>query len=212
MQLRSDSFANGQPIPARFAFGKPGDPVALSDNHSPHLAWSNAPSATRSFVLTCIDPDAPSRGDDVNQPGRVVPADLPRVEFVHWLMANIPLECGEMAAAACSDEITARGKREPFGPPGSVQGKNDYTGWFSGDADMAGEYLGYDGPCPPWNDALVHRYQFTVYAIDVAQLPLVTGYSLAELRTAMAGHVLEQAQWVGTYSLNPAVGNRAVSG
>lgn len=206
MQLRSDSFANGQPIPARFAFGKPGDPVALSDNHSPHLAWSNVPSATRSFVLTCIDPDAPSRGDDVNQTGRIVPADLPRVEFVHWLMANIPLECGEMAAAACSDEITARGKREPFGPPGSVQGKNDYTGWFSGDADMAGEYLGYDGPCPPWNDALVHRYQFTVYAIDVAQLPLVTGYSLAELRTAMAGHVLEQAQWEGTYSLNPAVG------
>lgn len=205
MQVRSDSFDNGQPIPVRFAFGKPGDPVSLSDNHSPHLAWSDAPSATRSFVLTCIDPDVPSRGDDVNQAGRTVPADLPRVAFVHWLMANIPAEFVELAAGACSDGITARGKREPFGPPGSVQGTNDYTGWFSGDAEMAGEYLGYDGPCPPWNDALLHHYHFTVYALDVAELSLVEGFSLAELRAAMAGHVLEQAELVGTYSLNPAV-------
>ena len=205
MQLRSDSFTNGQPIPARFAFGQPGDPLALSDNHSPQLAWSNAPSATRSFVLTCIDPDVPSRGDDLNQVGRTVPADLPRVEFVHWLMANIPVECGELSAGACSDEITPRGKREPFGPPGSVQGVNDYTGWFSGDPEMGGEYLGYDGPCPPWNDALLHHYHFTVHALDIPVLPLVTGFSLAELRAAMAGHVLEQAQLVGTYTLNPNV-------
>src|SRR6185312_15760639 len=87
MQLRSDNFADGQPIPAANAFGKPGAPVALSDNRSPHLAWRDAPEGTRSFVLTCIDVDVPSRGDDVNKEGRVVPADLPRVEFVHWLMA-----------------------------------------------------------------------------------------------------------------------------
>ncbi|WEN15552.1 YbhB/YbcL family Raf kinase inhibitor-like protein [Rhodanobacter sp. AS-Z3] len=205
MQLRSDSFASGQPIPAEFAFGKPGAPVALSDNHSPQLAWTSAPSATRSFALTCIDPDVPSRGDDVNQPGRTVPADLPRVEFVHWLMANIRAEYSELSAGACSDEITPRGKREPFGPPGSVQGVNDYTGWFSGDPEMAGEYLGYDGPCPPWNDALLHHYHFTVYALDVATLPLVHGFSLADLRAAMAGHVLEQAELIGTYTLNPHV-------
>ncbi|AGG87237.1 MULTISPECIES: YbhB/YbcL family Raf kinase inhibitor-like protein [Rhodanobacter] len=205
MHLRSDSFDNGQPIPAEFAFGQRGDPVALSDNRSPHLAWQNAPSATRSFVLTCIDPDVPSRGDDVNQPGRTVPADLPRVEFVHWLMANIPAECGELAAGACSDGITARGKRAPFGPPGSVQGVNDYTGWFAGDAEMGGEYRGYDGPCPPWNDARLHHYHFKLHALDVAALPLAGGFSLAELRAAMAGHVLAEAELVGSYSLNPAV-------
>jgi Raf kinase inhibitor-like YbhB/YbcL family protein len=205
MQLRSDSFENGQPIPATFTFGKRADPFALSDNHSPHLAWKNAPSATRSFVLTCIDTDVPSRGDDVNQAGRTVPADLPRVEFVHWLMANIPAECGELAAAACSDEVTPRGKREPFGPPGSVQGVNDFTGWFAGDADMGGEYLGYDGPCPPWNDALRHHYHFTVYALDVPALPLVRGFSLAELRAAMVGHVLDEVELIGTCSLNPTV-------
>ena len=201
MQLRSDNFENGHSIPPEFAFGKRADPFALSDNHSPHLAWKNAPSATRSFVLTCIDPDVPSRGDDVNQPGRTVPADLPRVEFVHWLMANIPAECGELAAAACSDEITPRGKREPFGPPGSVQGVNDYTGWFASDPEMSGEYLGYDGPCPPWNDALLHHYHFKVYALDVAKLSLTEGFSLATLRAAMAGHVLAEAATHGTYRL-----------
>jgi Raf kinase inhibitor-like YbhB/YbcL family protein len=205
MQLRSDNFQHGAPIPPKFAFGKPGSPVALSDNYSPHLAWKGAPAGTRSFVLVCIDPDVPSKPDDVNKEGRSVPADLPRVEFVHWLMANIPAECGELAEGACSDEITPRGKQQPFGPPGSVQGVNDYTGWFAGDADMGGTYLGYDGPCPPWNDTLVHHYHFSVYALDAETLPLSRGFTLAQLRAAMQGHVLAEATLTGTYSLNPAV-------
>lgn len=205
MQLRSDNFADGQPIPAANAFGKPGAPVALSDNRSPHLAWRDAPHAARSFVLTCIDPDVPSRGDDVNREGRTVPADLPRVEFVHWLMANIPAECGELGEGACGRGIVPRGKRDPIGPPGSVQGVNDYTGWFAGDAEMGGDYLGYDGPCPPWNDALLHHYRFSVHALDVERLKLREGFTLAELRAAMAGHVLATAELVGTYSLNPAL-------
>ncbi len=202
MQLRSDSFKSGESIPARFAFAKLGDPVALSDNQSPHLAWKGAPEGTRSFVLTCIDNDVPSRADDVNQAGRTVPADLPRVEFVHWLMANIPPECGELAAGACSDAVTPRGKREPHGPPGSVQGLNDYTAWFTGDAEMAGDYLGYDGPCPPWNDSLMHHYHFRIHALDVERLALTDGFTLAQLRAAMAGHVLAEAELVGIYSLN----------
>ena len=127
MQLRSDSFDNHQPIPEQFAFGKRADPFALSDNRSPHLAWRDAPAATRSFVLTCIDNDVPSKRDDVNQEGKTVPKDLPRVEFVHWLMANIPAECGELAEGACCDGVTPRGKRDPAGPPGSVQGENSFT-------------------------------------------------------------------------------------
>lgn len=205
MHLRSDSFQNGQAIPVEFAFGKPGTPVALSDNQSPHLAWKDAPRETRSFVLTCIDPDVPSKPDDVNQEGRTVPADLPRVEFVHWLMANIPVECGELAAGACSEGVIARGKRVPYGPPGSVQGMNDYTGWFRGDAAMGGEYLGYDGPCPPWNDSLLHHYHFRIHALDVERLALADGFTLNELRAAMNGHVLAEAEWVGTYTLNAAV-------
>ena len=205
MHVRSDSFDNGQPMPARLAFGRRGDPVALSDNRSPHLAWKDAPAGTRSFVITCIDPDVPSRPDDVNQQGRTVPVDLPRVDFVHWLMANVPAECGELGEGACSDEVTPRGKREPFGPPGSVQGENSYSSWFAGDEAMAGTYLGYDGPCPPWNDALLHHYHFRVVALDVAHLPLAAGFSREALQAAMQGHVLAEAEIVGTYTLNPAL-------
>ncbi len=205
MQLRSDSFENGTAIPPEFAFCKPGDPVALSDNLNPHLAWSGAPHDTRSFVLTCIDGDVPSKPDDVNQAGRTVPADLPRVEFVHWLMVDIPAECGELGAGSCSDGVVAHGKRDPVGPPGSKQGINSYTGWFAGDADMRGDYLGYDGPCPPWNDSIAHRYVFSVYALDVPTLGLDGKFTLADVRRAMDGHVLAEAAWTGSYSLNPSV-------
>jgi Raf kinase inhibitor-like YbhB/YbcL family protein len=206
MQLRSDSFADGAAIPAEFAFARLGDPVALADNRNPHLAWKDAPHATRSFVLTCIDADAPSRGDDVNQAGRSVPADLPRVEFVHWLMVDIPPECGELGAGSCSDGVVAHGKRDPLGPPGAKQGRNDYTGWFAGDADMQGDYFGYDGPCPPWNDSIAHRYRFHVHALDVPTLGLDgTAFTLDDVRRAMHDHVLAEAVWEGRYSLNPDV-------
>ncbi|MGB8636414.1 MAG: YbhB/YbcL family Raf kinase inhibitor-like protein [Rhodanobacteraceae bacterium] len=203
MELRSNDFDHGTTIPDECAFGKPGDPVEHSDNLSPHLAWKDVPAGTRSFVLTCIDDDAPSKGDDVNQKGREVPSGLPRVEFVHWLMADIPAECGELAQGSCSEGVTPHGKREPVGPPGSVQGRNDYSSWFAGDDDMAGDYRGYDGPCPPWNDSLLHHYQFDLYAVDVPSLGLEPGFTLAQLRAALDGHVLAEATRTGTYSLNP---------
>ncbi len=205
MQIRSDSFANNARIPAEYAFGKPGNPVELSANRNPQLAWSGAPAGTRSFALACIDVDVPSRGDDVNQQGRTVPAELPRVDFAHWLMVDIPPTCTGIAAGACSDGITPRGKRDPHGPPGSRQGRNDYTGWFAADPDMAGDYLGYDGPCPPWNDARLHHYHFRVYALDIARLDLAQDFGWPELQDALRGHVLSEAEIVGTYSLNPAV-------
>lgn len=208
MQLHSNSFEDGDRIPVEFAFGKRGDngeACVLSDNRNPHLAWEGAPAATKSFALVCIDGDVPSVGDDVNQDGRTVPADLPRVDFAHWLMIDVPPTCTEIAAGACSDGITPRGKREPHGPAGSRQGRNDYTGWFASDADMAGDWFGYDGPCPPWNDALLHRYHFRVYALDVPRLDLPVMFDWRELQAALDGHILDQAEWVGTYSLNPAV-------
>lgn len=208
MQLRSDSFANGAPIPVEFAFGKRGDPVALSDNRSPHLAWHDIPDGTRSFALTCVDPDAPSKPDDVNKNGRLVPPDLPRVDFTHWLMVDIPPECGELAVGSCSDGIVAHGKTDPVGPPGSHQGLNDYTSWFDADADMRGQYFGYDGPCPPWNDSIVHHYHFRVHALDVATLNLNGPFGLEDVRRAMDGHVLAMAEWIGTYAINAVAAER----
>ncbi len=40
---------------------------------------------------------------------------------------------------------------------------------------MAGAYHGYDGPYPPFNDARVHRYVFTVVALDTDTLGLAAG-------------------------------------
>jgi Raf kinase inhibitor-like YbhB/YbcL family protein len=85
------------------------------------------------------------------------------------------------------------------------QGVNDYTSWFAGDPDMAGEYFGYDGPCPPWNDERVHTYVFTIYALDIPQLPLDGSFTCAEARLALTGHILDEAQIFGVYSLNPDI-------
>jgi Raf kinase inhibitor-like YbhB/YbcL family protein len=208
MQLRSDSFEHRGPIPAEVAFGRRGDagePCVLSRNRNPHLAWSDVPAGTRSFALLCVDPDAPSRPDDVNQPGREVPPGLPRVDFVHWAVADLDGALREIAAGQCSDGVTARGKRTPPGP--GQQGENDYTGWFAGDAAMGGEYLGYDGPCPPFNDAIAHRYFFRLFALDCARLALPARFTAGQLLAAMHGHVLAEAVLYGTYSLNPRLGD-----
>jgi Raf kinase inhibitor-like YbhB/YbcL family protein len=207
MKLSSRSFRHQGRIPGRCAFARrsPSGHIRLADNRSPHLRWSGAPAATRSFVLTCIDSDAPTRPDDVNREGRIVPADLPRAEFVHWLMVDIPASVTELAEGACSEGVIAHGKRAPQGPEGSRQGVNDYTGWFGGDAAMEGSYLGYDGPCPPWNDARVHRYQFEILATDLERCAVEGAYTLADLRQALQGHVLASARLNGLYSLNPQI-------
>jgi len=205
MKLTSKSFNDGARIPDEFAFGviDPKARVALGTNHNPHLAWSGAPADTKSFAVICHDPDVPSRGDDVNQEGREVPASLPRVDFFHWLLWDIPAAEHEIAAGSHSGGVTARGKNGPAAANGWHHGINDYTGWFAGDEDMGGTYYGYDGPCPPWNDSIVHRYMFTVYALDVAKLDVTGEPTGASVRAALRGHVLAQAGLSGSYTLNP---------
>lgn len=208
MQLSSHSFQDGQAIPGEFAFAVPDATahVLLSSNRNPHLAWRDVPAGTQSFVIVCHDPDVPSRGDDVNQEGRTVPADLPRVDFYHWLLLDIPASTSEIAAGAQCDGITAHGKPGPAAPQGLRHGINDYTGWFAADAQMQGEYYGYDGPCPPWNDSLVHHYVFTVYALATPTLAVDGALTGANVRAALAkAPVLGQASITGLYSLNPAV-------
>lgn len=207
MKLTSTSFADQQFIPERYAFGKidPDTHVALAGNKNPQLAWADIPEGARSFVVICHDPDVPSQGDDVNQEGREVPASLPRVDFFHWVLVDIPSSVTEITEGAYSDGITPRGKGGPLAPDETRQGVNDYTGWFSADRDMSGDYFGYDGPCPPWNDAIVHRYVFTVYALDIDRLPLQGRFTGADVRKAIEGHVLGQASITGKYTLNPAL-------
>ena len=207
MKLTSNSISQGKPIPSENAFAEP-DPethIRWAGNRNPDLRWSDAPEGTKSFAIVCVDQDVPSDGTDVNQEGRLVPADLPRVNFYHWLLVDLPPATNEIEAGAHSDGVTARGKSGAAAPGGGRHGLNDYTGWFKGDPDMEGEYFGYDGPCPPWNDERIHHYTFTVYALDVEQGPIGDKFSGSDLITTLGSHILDRATLMGTYSLNPEV-------
>jgi hypothetical protein len=207
MRLTSSSFQDGAVIPKTFAFGAidPAQHVRLAGNRNPDLEWSGVPDGTRSLVLLCHDPDVPSKPDDVNQEGRTVPADLPRVDFFHWVLVDLAPDPARIQAGEFSDGVTPKGKSGPDSLRGTRHGINSYTDWFAGDADMAGQYFGYDGPCPPWNDSIVHRYVFTLYALDIGRCPVEGAFTGQEVRNAIAGHVLAQASITGLYSLNPAV-------
>jgi Raf kinase inhibitor-like YbhB/YbcL family protein len=207
MILTTTAFAEGAPIPPEFAFGAmdAAAHVRLSANRNPDFAWTGVPAGAKSLAMICHDPDVPSRGDDVNQEGRIVPASLPRVDFFHWTLIDLPSDTPPIARGEFADGVIARGKPGPHAPRGARQGTNDYTGWFAGDKDMSGNYFGYDGPCPPWNDAIVHRYVFTLYALDVPRIPVDGPFSGADVRKAIAGHVLAQAAISGRYTLNPAL-------
>ncbi|HEY9254378.1 MAG TPA: YbhB/YbcL family Raf kinase inhibitor-like protein [Stenotrophomonas sp.] len=199
MRLTTESFHNGQPIPAEFAMGVP---TGFGGNRNPQLAWHDVPAGTQSFALLCIDPDAPTVPELVGRKDVEVPLDQPRSEFVHWAMVDIGADVREIAAGSCSDGITPKGKQSPTGPAGARQGLNSYTQWFAGDADMGGDYFGYDGPYPPFNDQRVHRYFFRVFALDVVKLDVPARFDAAEVLRAMHGHVLAEASVWGTYTLN----------
>ena len=207
MKLTSTSFADNGRISEEYAFcvPDPGSRINLGKNRNPQLAWTELPMGTRSLVLICHDPDVPCVPDDVNQEGRTISASLPRIDFYHWLLVDLQPQSGGIEAGEFSDGVTARGKSGPQGPRGTRQGINDYTAWFANTEEMKGNYYGYDGPCPPWNDEIVHHYVFTLYALDLEQLPVSGTFRGADVLNAMRGHVLGEASITGRYSLNPDV-------
>ena len=201
MHIASTSFEHRGRIPVEFAMGAPD---GFGGNRNPELHWDDLPPGTKSCALLCIDTDAPTDPSTVGRDDMQIPVEQPRAEFVHWVLVDIPAEVRAIAAGSCSDGITPRGK--PAGSDaGGRRGLNDYTGWFAGNADMVGDYLGYDGPYPPANDLRLHRYFFRLFALDVARLELPDRFTAADVFRAMHGHVLDEAAVHGTYSLNPGV-------
>lgn len=215
MRLWSDSFTEGGVIPPECAFAliDPASHVGFSRNRNPHLSWDEVPPGTQSLALFCRDVDAPLSGAEVNQEGKVVAEELPRGDFYHWTLVDIPVALKSLAEGRLSDIVTPHGKPGPLVPftikNGTEhqlrQGVNDYTGWFAHDPGMAGEYYGYDGPCPPWNDLRLHAYLFCLYALDIPHFPLEGRFTGPEARLAIRGHILDEAQVFGVYSLNPEV-------
>ena len=208
MTLTSTSLTDGQPVDPRYAFCKP----ASGDGHtesggdrSPHLAWSGAPDGTRSFAVVMHDPDVPADASDANQEGTTIPEDAERTTFYHWLLVDVPAATTEIAEGAASDGVTPGGK-SPGRSDLGVEGTNTFTQFLDG-SDMEGTYGGYDGPCPPWNDERLHHYHVTVYALDTESLGLDEDgdFTGDDVTAALDGHVLAQAEIVGTYTTNPDV-------
>jgi len=210
MRLWSDTFRDGGLIPAENAFAviDPLTHVRLSTNRNPHLAWDEVPNGTQSLALFCYDCDAPLDGANVNREGVSLTLELPRGEFFHWSLIDLPRTLQSVAEGQFSGAVTPKGKSGapvPLAGSGALvrQGVNDYSIWFAGDAEMAGDYYGYDGPCPPWNDERIHHYIFRLYALDVPALELDGRFTGAQARAAIHGHILDEAQLIGAYSLNP---------
>jgi Raf kinase inhibitor-like YbhB/YbcL family protein len=97
----------------------------------------------------------------------------PQRVWVHWVLYNIPPTTASIAEAASGQAI----------PSGAAEGTNDWT------------RSGYGGPCPPIGR---HRYFFKLYALDDV-LRIDKPPNKAALETAMKGHVLAQAELIGTY-------------
>lgn len=95
--------------------------------------------------------------------------DAPSGSWVHWVVWNIPAQTLEIPESGL--------------PAGSCQGLNDW------------KHNRYGGPCPPSG---AHRYYFRLYALDT-ELQLAPSTTKSALEKAMRGHILAQAELMGTY-------------
>ena len=101
--------------------------------------------------------------------------DAPGGDWVHWVLYDLPPDTSSLPAGVPPAETL---------PSGAKQGRNDFKA------------IGYKGPCPP--SGSVHRYVFTLYALDAAT-SLTPGATIQELQQAMQGHTQAQAQLIGTF-------------
>ena len=101
--------------------------------------------------------------------------DAPMGTWVHWVIYGLRASMKELPEMVAATEVL---------PDGAKQGLND------------SRCVGYGGPCPPPGGP--HRYYFKLYALD-SELPLAPRATKRDLLRAMSGHILAEAQLMGTY-------------
>jgi Raf kinase inhibitor-like YbhB/YbcL family protein len=193
-------------ITPEHAFCAPSETGHAKDgnNKSIGLSWSKGPEGTKSYAIIGVDVDVPTVFDDAGKEGKILPADMPRQDFYHWVLVNIPATVTEIKEGADSSEHGKNGKSEMQMPYG-LRGINDYAGYMANDPERKGVYAGYDGPCPPWNDERIHNYHFKVFALDVDTLPLTGNFSGKSAMETISNHTLATGEVVGKYTLNTYV-------
>ena len=100
--------------------------------------------------------------------------------WVHWVICKIPADVTQLP-----EGVPTSGRLSD--PPGAVQGANSWP------------TIGYRGPMPPAGHG-VHHYHFKLYALD-GELTAEPGLDKAELLKAMKGHILAEAELIGTYEI-----------
>jgi Raf kinase inhibitor-like YbhB/YbcL family protein len=99
--------------------------------------------------------------------------EAPQRTWVHWVLYNLPPDATGLPEGTTAADL----------PPGTGEGLNDWN------------RSGYGGPCPPIGR---HRYFHKLYALDT-RLPEMGSPTKADVEAAMAGHIIEQTELVGTY-------------
>jgi Raf kinase inhibitor-like YbhB/YbcL family protein len=189
-------------LPASAAYCPPAKMDPSEYNISPSVSWSRGPPATRSYALIMTDLDVPNDLSLINKPGVTISADTPRVPFIHWVLIDIPPSITALERGAEGNGFVPKGK--PIGPaPHGLRGANVYSHFYPAGSELAGIRGGYDGPCPPKNDSLPHRYVTRVYALDVTTLGLSGVFFGEDALKAMQGHVLAVGESEAKYSANP---------
>ncbi len=185
--VTSSSIQGDKPIPEKYAYcmrdGK--GKTMPAANTSPELAWHGIPTGTKDIAIVMYDADVPVDLADANKEGKVIPENAPRRIFYHWVLIGYPV--------IPSDIQEGHNKRAIPGIPLF----NDY-------ADLSPDkpkynFAGYDGPCPPFNDAKIHSYHFVVYALDA---PIIKGQinKPQEVVEELEKHALAKGEIVGTFS------------
>ena len=147
--------------------------TAFGENQSiPRLYTCEGKDVSPPLAWRGVPADAKSLALIVDDPDAPDPA-APRMTWVHWVLYDIPVSASGLAEGAASGGL----------PKGALEGTNDW------------ERTGYGGPCPPIGR---HRYFHKLYALD-AVLPDLKKPTKAALEQAMKGHIIMQAQLMGTY-------------